>query len=173
MIQQGASGAAAEVNFSMTNASGAVTSHSFSTGHLKVCLPGGTYVDATVGNIVSKGLGLWALRLTTGETATLGTVFVKTNVSGVFENAQNFSDEIVPVGSGGPSAATIAAAVWAYTIEGSSSAQTYYRRMAAVLFGKLERVGALRKYKDVATGLIDRVIVTVGGAGRTATTYND
>jgi hypothetical protein len=76
--------------------------------------------------------------------------------------------------SGGtpPTAAAIAQAVWEYVIEGTSTTGHYFKRMAAVLFGKRNKTGTTHTYRnpqDTAT----RVTATVGPTGRTAVTYND
>lgn len=98
MILLGASGAQAEIEFSLTDASGPVTGKSWSTGELKLRLPGGTFSNATVANIVEYGLGKYALQLTAAETATAGKAAVSPNVTGVYENNQAFTETISLIG---------------------------------------------------------------------------
>ena len=167
MIVKGSSGVAAEVVFTVTNSAGPVTARTWAAGELKVAAPGGTFVNATVANIVSRGLGVWTLQLTATETAGVGVVAVKLSIAGIAESDgyQAFTAEVADVGTG-----AIAAAVWTYVIEGTSTAQAYMKRLAATVFGKLIIAGTTRRFRD-PDDTVDRVTATADATGRPVVTY--
>lgn len=69
-----------------------ITGHAFSTGELQLKLPGAGYVNANVANVVEKGFGDYALRLTAGQVVTEGWAYLYANVaSGADPNAQPWS----------------------------------------------------------------------------------
>lgn len=71
------SGSEAELPFSIfDNDNTPVTGYSFSTGDVKVRVPGGVFVDADISNIVECGNGQYVLQLEASQTATEGAVFV-------------------------------------------------------------------------------------------------
>lgn len=72
-----------------------------------------------------------------------------------------------------PSAATIAAAVWAYAVEGSYTAVQFMRLTAAVLYGKATGLGTTTVYfRDMADSK-NRVTATVDSVGnRSAQTHD-
>lgn len=78
MIPKGASGKDAELPINLYRATDgtAITSYVWVTGNVKVALPGAGFGNATVANIVEKGRGKYALRLTSGESATTGGVML-------------------------------------------------------------------------------------------------
>lgn len=73
-----------------------------------------------------------------------------------------------------PSAATVAAAVWAYVVEGSNTALQYLRRTAAVAFGKGSGLATTTAVYRNPQDTKDRVTATVDADGnRSAVTYDD
>lgn len=98
MILLGASGAQAEITFSLTVAGSPVTGKVWSTGELKLRLPGGTYANATVANIVEYGLGKYAVQLTSSETANPGVAAIEVNVAGAHETGQAWTETISVLG---------------------------------------------------------------------------
>lgn len=59
-----------------------ITGHVFSAGEVKVCLPGGSYVNATVADIVEAGYGAYALKLTaaSSQTTTRGKAYIHVDI---------------------------------------------------------------------------------------------
>lgn len=73
-----------------------------------------------------------------------------------------------------PSAATIAAAVWAYVVEGSNTALQYFRRLAAVAFGKGSGLATTTAVYRNPQDSKDRITATVDADGnRSAVIYDD
>lgn len=58
------------------------TGHVFVDGEVKIRLPGASYANATVANIVEKGFGDYALRLTQAQTANEGFAYLYAAVAG-------------------------------------------------------------------------------------------
>jgi hypothetical protein len=59
-----------------------LTGHTFVSGEVRVCTPDSAYTDATPSQVDEIGFGGFRLRLTAGQTAKAGKVFVYANVSG-------------------------------------------------------------------------------------------
>lgn len=72
-----------------------------------------------------------------------------------------------------PSSTAIAAAVWAYVVEGSTTALQWVRLVASVLLGKVSGAGTgTETFRDLADTK-DRVVSTVDASGnRTAVTVD-
>lgn len=190
MIWKGASGTAAEIQFSLSAGGVMNTSKTWTSGDLKIGLPGTTaIVNATVGNIVNRGGGIYGLQLTAGESASVGKVFVMTNVAGADGNNQAYTDEILDpqtiatsvatqvttdhgagsyVETAAPTAAAVAAAVWGYAIEGTYTATHYLRLIASSTVWKLSGLFTnAPKFRDAADTK-DRITGTTTSDGRTA-----
>lgn len=75
-----------------------ITGHSFVTGEVKICLPGGSYANANTADISEIGMGLYTLAITTGETTNRGKVFVYVSVSG----SQRFEGYLTILGGEAP-----------------------------------------------------------------------
>ena len=75
-----------------------ITGHVFIAGEVKIWLPGAVaYVNASVLNVVEKGLGDYALRLTEAQTATAGSVFLYVDIgvtSQVWTSVERICDQI-------------------------------------------------------------------------------
>jgi hypothetical protein len=176
-IDVGASGSLAEIQFTLTNNAGPIVGHSFTTGQVKLVLPGGTYGNATVANIQPRGLGLYGLQLTAGETATAGVGAIRIDgTSGSYiggapyesSPAQHWTFEISPAPL---SAATIAAAVWAYVTEGTTTAVQAFRGITSFAMGKLVRSGTSWVSRDLADTK-NVISATIISGGRTTVTRN-
>ena len=78
--------AAAEVPFflplSTDPINSGLTGHSFSSGEVVMQLPGGAFFNVSVGQIVEKGFGQYAVQLNSGQTGTAGTVYIRAVISG-------------------------------------------------------------------------------------------
>lgn len=74
-----------------------ITGHTFVPGEVQVCLPGGAYANATVGNISEVGFGSYELALTPAQTTTRGKAFIYALVAGA-QRFEGFST-ILNVGS--------------------------------------------------------------------------
>jgi hypothetical protein len=81
-----------------------ITGHTFSSGEVKICVPGGSYTNATLGDIAEIGNGLYTLAIHGTETANRGKVFVYVNVSG----SQRFEGYVTVLGSSTGGTASIA-----------------------------------------------------------------
>ena len=68
------------------------------TDELKFRLPGGAYTNATIANIVEKGFGDYAYRLTQAQTANAGFAYLYANVPGA--QPWSSSEEIGTIASG-------------------------------------------------------------------------
>jgi hypothetical protein len=84
-----------EFVFHLAVGSSPTTGHSFSTGEVKYCLPGGSlYSNADVTRIVERGRGDYALRLTDAQVAAAGTITFYINASGA--DPVSYAQEIGP-----------------------------------------------------------------------------
>jgi hypothetical protein len=100
VIAKGSTGSDAELVIKLFNKTtgAAITGQSFSTGDIKVWLPsGGSMVSATVANVVEKGLGYYALRLTATESATTGRAYLVLVVGANPWQAHAYEDAIIDV----------------------------------------------------------------------------
>lgn len=85
-----------------------VTGHSFSTGEVQLCLPGGSYANASTSNIIELGNGAYALLVTAGQAASRGKAFIYTNVSGA-QPYEGYVDILTPAGFGFTDAVVVSA----------------------------------------------------------------
>jgi hypothetical protein len=137
MIDVGASGAQAEIPFSLfDNTTGApVTGHAWIAGEVKVRVPGGSFVNATIGNIVEWGNGQYALQLTALQTASPGKVSIYVLVTGA--QADYGPEEIKS------SVATdIVAALMAHEHDTGASFEGLCIRLDALIAGKATGLNA-------------------------------
>lgn len=74
-----------------------ITGHSWATGEVQVCLPGGSYANADVTKISEVGLGNYELALSTAQTAARGKIYLIATVSG----AQRFEGWVTVLNPGG------------------------------------------------------------------------
>jgi hypothetical protein len=93
-------GVAGYILFFLANASNPVygspvTGHSFASGEVMLCLPGGSYANANTSAIIELGLGSYALGLTTSQTALRGKAFLYASVSGA-SNFETYVDILSP-----------------------------------------------------------------------------
>jgi hypothetical protein len=76
---------AAEVPFMLPTSSNplvGLTGHAFTLGEVQVQLPGGSFFNIPVIQIVEKGFGLYAVQLDSTQTLNQGLVYIKTSVTG-------------------------------------------------------------------------------------------
>lgn len=137
MIDVGASGTLAEVPFSLYDGDGApVSGYSWTdaggglTAQVQVFVPGGSFTNATIANIVSKGNGQYALQLTAGQTATPGKVYLYVSVA---SHSAYWGPEEIVVGS---SAAAVVAALVAYAHDTGATVGGLLVRLEAFLSGQ-------------------------------------
>lgn len=162
MIDVGASGALAELPFSLYNdTTGApVIGHTFVdaggglTAEVKLRLPAGTFANSTIANIVEWGNGQYALQLTAGQTVTAGKVSIYVLVTGC---SANYSPEEIKASN---TAANIVAALMAYEHDTGATFLGLCNRLDALIAGKATGLrGALARYymRDGATVAISAV----------------
>lgn len=75
----------AEVPFFLplaTNPTTGVTGHNFASGEVLLKLPGQSWFNVAVGQIVEKGFGRYCVQLTTAQTQVAGNVYVRSVVAG-------------------------------------------------------------------------------------------
>lgn len=80
-----------------------ITGHSFTLGEVQICVPGGSYANASLSDIAEIGDGLYTLTLHGTATANRGKDFVYVNVSG----SQRFEGYATILGAGSSGATTI------------------------------------------------------------------
>lgn len=129
-------------------------------------------MDATVANIVEKGLGYYALRLAASETDVAGAVYVVLNVAGA--SAYSYKETIVgALASDGVTLASatlssIASSVWAYAVEGAYTATHYMRLIASSTVWKVSGfLTSAPLFRDAADTK-NRITATTSSDGRTA-----
>jgi hypothetical protein len=160
MIDVGASGAQAELPFSLyDDSTGApVTGHSWVdaggglTAELQLRVPAGSYTNSTIANIVEWGNGQYALQLTSGETATAGKVAIYISISGV--SAQFGPEEI----RSSSTATAVRDAILDYSHDTGLTIRGFFRRLDALAAGKATGLrGTIARYfmRDGTTEAIE------------------
>lgn len=135
MIPAGASGAAAELLFSLVDSSSGAgkTSHVWNdvggglTNELKIQLPSaaGVYGNAIIARIVERGGGTYGYQLAASETAVAGPVLFYPNVVGHDGSALTASWERIVTTEPVPTAAAVAGAVWDEPRAGHAASGTF------------------------------------------------
>lgn len=143
-------------------------------GQPQISTNGGSWAN-TSATLTAIGNGRYYVELTTGELGTLGNIqlrYKSANTAEAIASAQvGLFDPFS--GSSAPSAATIAAAVWAYVLEGSYTATHFMRLMASVLFGKASGLGTTTVYfRDMADSK-NRIQANVDAVGNRSTQTHD
>lgn len=173
MIDVGSSGNLAEAPFSLYDSTtlAPITGHTFVVGEVRVRLPGGAFADADVANVTEWGHGQYGLKLTTTQTANAGQVGIYINVTGAMNDYSYVTIKAAPV-----SAASIVAALMAYSYDTGVTVKGLYRRLDALVAGKATGLrSTLARYfmrdgttvaisavQDVATGT--RAVADVTGS---------
>lgn len=172
MIDVGASGAQAEIPFSLFDSTTGlpVLSHVFVnagaglTAEVKVRLPGGSFTNTTIANIVEWGNGQYALQLTALQTANPGKVSIYVVVSGA---TANYSPEELKV-SNAP--ANVIAALMAYSHDTGVTFHGLLTRLEALANGKATGLrGTTARYfkRDGVTVAINAVQDVASGTRAT------
>lgn len=167
MIDVGASGAQAEIPFSLydTTTGAPILAHSFSAGEVKVKLPGVAYANATVGNIVEWGNGQYVLQLTALETANPGKVSIYISIAGI---AAEYGPEEIRAST----INDIIAALMAYEHDTGATFLGLLNRLDALVAGKATGLrGTLARYymRDGTTVAIEAVQDVATGTRATGT----
>jgi len=166
MILVGASAYEAALPFEVVNGSGAmVPAYAFPdvggglTNEFQFRLPGGAYTNATIANIEDLGNGNYQYKMTSGNTATAGKVFYRTNITG-YENYARWED-IINI----PASSAIADAVWDEVMENGKTARQWMRGIKAALWARVVYGTNSRAFRDDADTK-NRIVATVDDSGR-------
>ncbi len=128
-------------------------------------------ISAAAVSKITSGL-MTSAGYTAPDNSTIAAIYgvVDTEVAAIKAKTDNLPASPAAVGDI-PSASTIAAAVWAYVIEGTSTAAEFMRGMAAALMGLISGAGTTTiTIRDVANSK-NRIVATVDENGnRTAVT---
>jgi hypothetical protein len=132
----------------------------------------GAYGAGTAGKILGDNLN--ATVSSRASQTSLDTVddFLDTEVAAIKAKTDNIPAAPAAV-SDIPSAATVAAAVWAYVVEGSYTAVQFMRLTAAVLYGKATGLGTTTVYFRDMADTKNRVVATVDSVGNRSSQTHD
>ena len=136
-ITQGASGAAAEVPFSLYDdtTGAAITGHTWNdvgggiTDDLKIRTLGGTWTNATIANIVEWGLGQYGYQFTGTDTAAEGAVGVRAKTTASSLDVK--WDTVVAL----PTLSAVVEGIMGYVLRTGRTVRGHLRRMDALYFG--------------------------------------
>jgi hypothetical protein len=131
MILKGTSGKDAELPISLFDATtgAAITGHTWVLGEVLVALPGGTFANATIANIVEKGRGKYALQLTSSETATTGGVQLILDTTNGYA-PHSWEETILDIGT------VVRDAILTYSFRSGRTVKGLLRRMDAFVTNK-------------------------------------
>lgn len=137
MIRKGASGKDAELAINLFDAmTGApIVGHVWIAGELLLVLPNGVFANATVANIVEKGRGRYALRLTALESAVTGMVQIDLDTTNGYL-PHSLVDQILDL----PTAASVLAELRAWGHDTGATFEGLMVRLDAFIAGRGENM---------------------------------
>lgn len=75
-----------------------ITGHTFAAGEVKICLPNGTFANATLANVMEFGFGSYGLLLTSSDTALNGKAYLHVDIG---SSSQPYTGYATILGVGG------------------------------------------------------------------------
>jgi hypothetical protein len=128
---------------------------------------------AAAGATVTERTGGWyQVALSTTDTNTLGDLVVRATAASC-DDAERFVQVATATPDDIPTAAAVAAAVWAYVLEGAYTATHFMRLMASVLFGKASGLGTTTVFFRDMSDSKNRIQANVDAVGNRSTQTHD